>query len=175
MDFYRITSCDDSWYEAFYTIYKTSFPLHEQRNEEQQQAAFQHAEYHLECVIEENRLLAFIAYWEFDSYLYIEHFAVNPACRGQNIGSESLKALAAKTDKVILLEIDPLIDEVSRKRFHFYERLDFKANPYKHYYPPYSLEYPPHELIVLSLSKVLDEALYIQFDNDLKNIVMRFE
>jgi len=164
------------WYRSFSEVYKQSFPFHEQRNEEQQRKAFGNKRYHLiaKIVMADNfKLGSFISYWDFDDYVYIEHLAVNPDMRGKNIGSTSLKLFADLINKPVLLEIDPLVDEVSRNRLHFYERLGYQLNLYKHFHPPYNPQFPPHELLVLSYPDKISEKQYNQFKYDLDNIVMR--
>lgn len=174
-EFYRIKDIEDRFYPAFYNIYFQSFPIHEQRNSIQQAIAFRDDRYHLIALTEDENILSFIAYWDFDTYVYIEHLAVNSEMRGQNIGSRTLSFFAEVIKKTIILEIDPLIDEVAQKRYRFYEKLGYISNPYSHHHPPYNPEYPPHELVVLSYPRKLNEAEYHQFKADLTQIVMTFK
>lgn len=171
--FYRISGINNPWYKPFYEIYAVSFPLYEQRDKSQQLTAFENKYYNLLVRKEGELLSSFISYWEFEEYIYIEHLAVNPELRGQNIGSQTLMAFAETTDKTIILEIDPLRDEISRKRLKFYRNLGFQLNTYTHYHPPYNPEYPPHELLVLSLPEKLSKELYNQFCLDLNKIIMK--
>ncbi|GEM_PF-78613 len=171
-EFYRIKSVKDKYYSAFYDIYSQSFPIHEQRNVEQQVMAFDSEDYHLVCLLEQDEILSFIAYWDFNSYVYIEHLAVNHKMRGKNIGSETLSLFAHVIQKTIILEIDPLIDEIALKRYRFYEKLGYISNPYLHHHPAYNREYTPHKLVVLSYPNKLDQTQYNKFNNDLRDIVM---
>lgn len=171
-DFYRITDTNDRFFPAFESIYSQSFPVHEQRNREQQIAAFNDQRYHLIASIEQDELLSFIAYWDFDTYVYIEHLAVNSVMRGKNIGSVTLSRFAEYIQKTIILEIDPLIDEIANKRFRFYAKLGYKANEYPHRHPAYDLQFEPHELVVLSYTDLLNEEEYNRFNHDLSVIVM---
>lgn len=173
--FHRIVSTQDKWYDDFYAIYSVSFPIFEQRNLEQQEYAFRYDNYFLDCLTDEDRFLAFIAYWDFEDYIYIEHFAVNPDYRGENIGSRCLQQLIDTKQKMILLEIDPLSTDIARKRFRFYERLRFVANAYAHHHPAYNRKFQPHELIVLSLQRKIDINLYNTFYTDLSEIVMDYK
>ncbi len=170
--FYKITNSEDKWYKVFRDIYNMSFPIFEQRSDKQQQTAFNSPNYHLQALVEDETLLSFISYWDFEDYIYIEHLAVNSAYRGQNIGSSTLNLFAREKEKCILLEIDPPIDLISKDRLRFYSHLGYKPNMYKHLHPAYNLAYPPHELVVLSLYKTLSEEQYKQFCSDLVNIVM---
>lgn len=174
--FYKIVETEGGWYRSISKVYKQSFPLHEQRNEEQQKRAFEDKRYHLiaKIVVTDNfKLGSFISYWDFDDYVYIEHLAVNPDLRGKNIGSESLKLFAHLINKPVLLEIDPLVDDISRNRLHFYERLGYQMNIYEHFHPPYAPQFPPHELIVLSYPDKITQKQYDRFKYDLDHIVMK--
>lgn len=173
MEFYQIKNIEDKWYKLFYEIYSVSFPIHEQRNEAQQIEAFNDERYYLMALVEKSNFCAFIAYWDFGNYVYIEHLAVNPVLRGNNIGSKSLQVFADIVKKTVLLEIDPLVDDISQRRLGFYERLGYKMNPYKHAHPAYNPKYKPHELIVLSYPEKITKEEYEQFYSDLANIVMK--
>lgn len=50
MDILEITRKQDPLYPAFEQVYATSFPLFEQRTEQQQEQAFQSPNYHLGAV-----------------------------------------------------------------------------------------------------------------------------
>ncbi|MCD7978337.1 MAG: GNAT family N-acetyltransferase [Tannerellaceae bacterium] len=172
---YRLRDNKDPWFAKFMDIYRISFPFFEQRTLSQQEVAFADERYHLDLYIQGETCVAFIAYWEFPAYIYIEHLAVNPELRGQNMGSHILSNFAGQNAKTILLEIDPLVDDVSRKRFRFYEKLGYQMNTYRHFHPAYREGCPPHELIILSLHKTLREEEFNQFTADLNEVVMHFE
>lgn len=170
--FYRIKDTQDHWYKSYHEIYTVSFPIYEQRDELQQTKAFEDKRYHLIIKTNEDKLVSFIAYWDFKNYVYIEHLAVNSELRGQNKGSELLEDFAEFISKIAILEIDPPIDEISKKRQKFYEKLGYEVNPYIHFHPAYKEGYVPHELVVLSLNRQLDKGEYYEFYDDLCNIVM---
>jgi len=173
ISFYRITDKDDKWFIPFMDIFKVSFPIFEQRDPDQLSEALKDNRYHLILNIENNQLVSFIAYWDFNTYVYIEHLAVNPLLRGNSLGSIMLNAFARMVDKTVVLEIDPLKDEISKKRFRFYEKLGYKLNPYKHKHPPYKKGYQPHELLILTLNRPFTLEEYESFWDDLSNVVMR--
>ncbi|MCD7915604.1 MAG: GNAT family N-acetyltransferase [Tannerellaceae bacterium] len=172
---YRLREVKDKWFDKFMDIYKVSFPFFEQRTLAQQETAFKDEKYHLDLYIREDTCLAFIAYWDFPEYIYIEHLAVNPEIRGQQLGSKILSDFGKQASKTILLEIDPLTDEVSKKRWRFYEKLGFHMNTYSHTHPPYQKGCNSHELLVLSLDQPLNPNLFHTFTTDLTQVVMNFE
>lgn len=156
---------------AFRSFYTVSFPPYEQRDEEQQAQALSDERYHLEGYIRDGRLQAFIAYWDFDAYYYIEHFAVHPDLRGQSVGSTVLSGFMANAP-LILLEIDPVTDAVSAQRFRFYERLGFVENPYLHIHPAYDTRFDPHPLTILTAPRAISPEEYQRFYRDLTEIIL---
>ena len=77
-----------------------------------------------------------------------------------------------RLNKIILLEIDPIMDEVSANRLKFYKKCGFFENSYDHLHPPYRNTYQGHALIILTTERPITEDEYIQFCSDLRNIVM---
>lgn len=174
MKIHRILERHDRWYTDFLSFYIDSFPVYEQRNEEQQVHALRDDRYHLDCYIGDNRLLAFIAYWDFQAYCYIEHLAVHPYYRGQSVGTKVLSGFMNADFPHVLLEIDPVVDDISAKRYRFYQQLGFVENPYIHFHPAYDRRFEPHKLTVLSAPDAISQDEYNRFQNDLEGVVMQF-
>lgn len=122
---------------------------------------------------EGDMFVGFISYWEFGSYRYIEHFAVHQGLRGRGYGSEILNAFLRSTSKIVLLEIDPVVDFVSRARLRFYRKCGFHENPFAHTHPPYREGYSPHSLVVLTSPRSITENEYRIFSTDLTEVVMQ--
>lgn len=173
MEVITLKDCQDSWYYAFLKIYSVSFPVFEQRTVQQQCKAFMNSVYSLDCYIEQDCMVGFIAYWKFDTYIYVEHFAIHPDKRGQNRGSFILNDLINKTDRRIVLEIDPPVDEISRKRLQFYRSHGFSENPYEHFHPAYRKGIKDHLLVVLSTGGKMVKQEYQRFSADLIQIIMK--
>ena len=153
-------------------MYCISFPIFEQRSTLQQVEAFQNERYKLLAFTENDVFLGFISYWEFDTYRYVEHFAVNTDLRGKGYGSNLLRTFIQSTDKIVLLEIDPITDSISEARLRFYKRCGFSENPYPHKHPAYRSEYQPHSLIVLTTKGEISKDEYQKFNLDLNRTVM---
>lgn len=169
----RIYDSNHKLYNDFKRLYSQSFPIFEQRTETQQEYAFNNENYHLIGYCSEGSFIEFISFWEFKDYLYIEHFAINNEIRGKGYGSTILNKFIKSTPKTILLEIDPIIDDISNARLRFYKRCGFWENPYSHTHPSYRDEYQPHHLIVLTTGKQLSEDEYQTFYKDLSVTVMK--
>ena len=98
--------------------------------------------------------------------------AFPPARRGQGLGTAALD-LFAKAGKPAILEIDPPVDAVSRRRQTFYERAGFFANPHPHIHPPYRPENSGHALVVMSRPRPLTKGEYAAFAAYLADVVMK--
>lgn len=160
-------------YKPFSELYHTSFPVFEQRSAGQQEEAFRSQEYRLQAFTEGPAFIGFISFWEFGTYIYVEHFAINKELRGQGHGSRILRKFLESTEKTVILKIDPVIDEVSMARLSFYLRCGFHENPYQHRHPAYDPTYSPHPLEILSAPRAISPIEYEAFRNDLCSIVMR--
>ena len=171
-----LTSFSDSLYPAFADIYASSFPIFEQRTKAQQLHAFADRRYRLDAYTDNRgtELIGFLSYWTFESFVYIEHFAINANHRGHGEGSKMLKAFLECSDAnnlIVILEIDPPIDAVSISRQHFYERSGLVLNGFVHMHPPYRNEYKAHELRIMSSGGVLSADMYNDFCRSLHEIV----
>lgn len=175
MEIIRLTAMEHPLYNAFRNIYDISFPIYEQRIVAQQQDAFSDSRYHLDCYKDpvNDFLLGFIAYWRFERYTYVEHFAIHPNERGKGMGGLILRKLIEQESGRVLLEIDPVTDDISAARLRFYQSYGFIKNPFSHIHPAYRSEYPDHSLVVLSTGSEMTKAEYEKFAADLNMIVMR--
>jgi len=173
MDRVRLNSTDDSRFSQAWELYRESFPIYEQRRLEEQAQAMAQPDYHFEVLYQAGRFVGIMLYWRHMDFVYLEHFAVTPALRGGGLGTKALGLLLDEGARVIL-EIDPVRDDVSRRRLKFYQGLGLAQNPYKHIHPPYRDGYNGHSLEVLSSGGELEADAYNEFAFYLNNRVMEY-
>jgi len=169
----KISNSTDDLFKDFQQLYHKSFPEFEQRTLAQQEKAFLQENYHLTAYIEHNTFIGFIAYWEFESFIYIEHFAITQLIRGQGYGYRVLSDFMTANTKIIILEIDPIVDEISAARLRFYEKCGFKLNTHAHIHPPYRAGYQGHDLQLLTTQREISKKEYKDFNFALQTIVMQ--
>ena len=167
----RMKSDKDPMYEPAMKLYGISFPAHEQRRESSQKEIFSEEDYHFDLVYDGELFVGIILYWEQENYLYVEHFCMEPAMRSHGYGQKALAVLGEK-DKLVILEIDPPVEDISLRRKAFYERAGFKSNPYSHVHPPYHKGNQGHALVIMSYPRQLDEEEYNTFYDYLQKKVM---
>lgn len=168
MKFERINNINHKLYNEAINLYKNSFPYHEQREEESQIEIINNPLYHFEIIIDNDRFIGEILYWDFLNFKYIEHFCILPNMRNLHYGQRILEELK----KPLILEIDPPIDDISRRRLNFYKRCGFVENKYMHIHPPYHKNYCGHQLLVMSTTNPLAKVEYDKFKVFLTKIVM---
>lgn len=127
-------------FDKVFALMDISFPSDEYRPYEEQKALLTHPRYQIYVVRDEggNRVKAFLTVWEFDEFVFIEHFAVDPSYRNGGTGSRMLKELFDALDKRICLEVEPPHDEITSRRVGFYERNGFILNSYPYMQPAIS-------------------------------------
>ena len=149
MEFLKIEPEDKSRWSEVWKLYEESFPVAERRK----------AEDHLSAC---NQLIGLMFFWEWDNYRYLEHLAVNPDLRGHGYGTQLLNYLR-ESKHTIILEIDPLINELSVRRLQFYERSGFTLTPYRFVHLPYQLDGIKQELLILSYPKMISKEQHNHF------------
>lgn len=82
MQIIRISDIHHPRFGEVWHLYQNSFPLCEQRTLDHQITAFKADRFHLDVYLDGETLVGFIGYWDFDDYLYIEHYAINSDLRG---------------------------------------------------------------------------------------------
>ena len=102
---------DKGWAEAW-ELYEKSFPYNERWSEEAYDRAFGDPNFEADGIWRGGEFIGILFHWGADGYRYVEHLAVSPALRGQNMGSAALSAFCRKVGRVIL-EIDPPEDDIS--------------------------------------------------------------
>lgn len=150
---------NDLFFKDAWQVYLESFPLQERRTLDEQVELFSEEKYKMLCYTKDNILLSIVFYWHISSYTFLEHFAVNSSLRGQFYGSEILKNFI-KEHKNIVLEIEPIIDEITKKRQKFYEKFDFVLNNHKHYQVPFRKDEKELKLLLMSQKKPLSKNRY---------------
>ncbi len=133
-------------YPAFLKLYTKSFPDNERRDyrDAGHLADFikmKGGKFRAFAAKDGDLFLAFLSYWVFEGYVYIEHFAVDPLLRGKRIGTEMLNHLFKEVSPDVLIEVELPGTPKTDRRIKFYERNGFRTREEINYVqPPYSPE-----------------------------------
>jgi len=81
--------------------------------------------------------IGFITSWQWNDFIYIEHFAIEESARNGGMGGKAMTEFLISWDKPVVLEVEAPVDEMSKRRIGFYERLGFKLDDHSYQQPPY--------------------------------------
>ncbi|MGN0158376.1 MAG: GNAT family N-acetyltransferase [Brotaphodocola sp.] len=146
-------------FDEIFEIMEKSFPKDEYRTYEGQKRLFSEPEYQVYGMrdSESGRIRGFIAVWELEFVVFIEHFAVNPEFRNGGIGSQMLKELQKKFSKIICLEVELPETEMAVRRIGFYERNGFVLNRYPYMQPPLAKGQNPIPLYIMTTERAVGQ------------------
>lgn len=173
MEYTRVNPDDPKRWQALWELYEESFPEAERRKKEDHLRACADARFHPLSAWEGNQLIGLMFFWEWDAFRYLEHLAINPALRGQGNGSRMLRYLR-DSEHTIILEVDPLINELSVRRLQFYEQAGYTLTPYRFVHLPYRLDAKAQELLILSYPSMLTKEKHNSFLRFLNEEVIRY-
>lgn len=163
----QFTSQSD--FSEIYRIMQASFSDDEYRPYDEQLALFEEPEYRIYYMP-----AGFLAVWEFESFIYIEHFAVDPALRNSGTGSAMLQELVKQYQKPICLEVELPEDELTRRRIGFYERNGFVFNEYPYIQPPISKGKSPVPLRIMTYGEAITRETFEAIKNVLYRSVYKY-
>lgn len=173
MEFLRIDPEEQERWNSVWNLYEESFPVAERRKMEDHLLACTDERFFPLSAWDGGRLAGLLFFWEWKGYRYLEHLAVTPEQRGQGYGSEMLRYLR-DSEQTIILEIDPLVNELSVRRLQFYERAGFTLTPYRFVHLPYRLEAQPQELLILSYPRMITKEAHNDFLQFVNEEVIRY-
>lgn len=150
MVFLRITD-EHPHLATIQTWYEQSFPANERRRFDTLRLLLPCPDMHLCALIDQDQLVGFIIYWQWPHVLFVEHFAIDPNRRGNQLGQRALDELLRIDSLCYVLEVELPGDDISRRRVHFYERQGFSLNPFPYAQPPYEAGNPPIPMHLLSI------------------------
>lgn len=144
-------------FDKVFHIMEQSFPEDEYRTYEEQQALLKNPAYYIYTLNDNADIKAFVAIWEFDEIIFIEHLAVNPEFRNEGLGSLILQEMIKRINKLICLEVELPEDEMKRRRIGFYERNGFHFNEYEYIQPSISNGRNPVPLRIMTSGRTVTE------------------
>ena len=160
-------------FEEIFNIMQDSFPSDEYRFKEEQKALFDIENYAVYIEKVDDKMVSFLAVWEFSGFIFLEHFAVEKTYRSKGVGSKMLTELANIYQKLICLEVELPINEQAIKRLEFYKKNGYFYNEYEYYQPPISKGKNPVPLRIVSHEKPLDKLEFNAVKDALYKLVYK--
>jgi GNAT superfamily N-acetyltransferase len=138
MQLQLIHTDDKEFYSFVEKVLTESFPSNEYRDlKDFREYTDNNILFYNNIVLEKERLIGFLSYWNFADFCYVEHFAIEQSMRGKGYGAFAAYLLKKIMSKPIVLEVEMPTNKESIRRIKFYQRQGFKL--WNNYYeqPPY--------------------------------------
>ncbi|MEG0457490.1 MAG: GNAT family N-acetyltransferase [Oscillospiraceae bacterium] len=162
-------------YNDIYNLFENSFPENERRSRKNQEKLINNNYYNILTAIDEkNELLGFMFFWNFNDFIYVEHFAINTEKRNMGLGGKFLDYLKQNYNNIIL-EVEHPLEEMSIRRIGFYERCGFFINEYDYIQPAMQKGLKPLPLKIMSYPAKINNEFYKKVEKLLHNVVYNIE
>lgn len=173
MQFIRLKNPTDKFYNEAIALYERNFAFNERRDADEQRRIMQNNDYHFDVALQDGELCGIAFYWETPNFIYLEHLCVAENRRNQRIGHVILDYLKSK-NRIIYLEIEQIVDEITAKRKRFYEDNGFFLNEYHHVQVKYHLGDEDLVMLVMTLGRTISKKEYDEFyDYMLQNVQIK--
>ena len=149
---------------------KQSFPIDEIRPYEEQKELLSDSRYSIYA--EEG---GFLGVWEFDDFLFIEHFAVDKAKRNSGLGSKILTEFLENNEKPVCLEVELPDTDIAKRRIGFYERNGFFLNEFDYFQPPISKGKNIVPLMIMTSNGKISKTIFEEIRDTLYKEIYKYE
>jgi ribosomal protein S18 acetylase RimI-like enzyme len=158
----KIDTTDIDLYRNAEMLMVASFPKNEYRELLQQRELTDTSNRFAQHIILLNsEPVGFIAWWQFNDFLFIEHFAIEPEQRNKGLGREVFVMIRKMVQLPIVLETEPPVNEINQRRIAFYERNGFRLWECEYLQPPYIKGNQPLEMRLMATNEL---NLYRDFE-----------
>lgn len=143
MNFRKLHIENKSDLEFVERLYIESFPPTERRSVTKMHSLIESNDlFDVFVFVEDDNRIGFISTWTFESFTYLEHFAISPEFRNGGYGQKALAVLFDITSQPLVGEIElPDSSEMAQRRVGFYRRHGFTIWDFEYLQPPYEEGY----------------------------------
>ena len=118
--------------------YTSSFPEEERRDFSLVRKLLEEdSRFEMYALLRDGIYVGFITGWQFEGFVYAEHFAIDESARNGGIGAKAMTSFLALHEDPVVLEVEMPTEEMSKRRIGFYERLGFVLDRHVYFQPPY--------------------------------------
>lgn len=118
----------------------SAFPADERRDDElQRDYADSNDKFHCLLILKSNKPIGILTYWHFDTFVYIEHFAISEDLRRGGLGLQAMTRFVNEINLPVVLEVEmPRVKgDITHRRIAFYRRAGFTLRKMAYRQPPY--------------------------------------
>lgn len=155
----EVKNTNDKLFTELYDLYEEAFPTTERRDKNGFMGKMLHEpRFHCTAFIHDTIFAGFLTYWQFDSFLYVEHFAISEKLRGNNLGGKVLSQFVKETSLPVVLEVEIPDTPIAKRRIAFYERHGFRIVHDDYVQPPYIDGLPSVPMFLMSTAETFTDG-----------------
>lgn len=151
----QLTNINISEFEEFYRELKKSFIEDERRDFGNALRLFKDGKYEVRSIISDGKRVGFISLWHTPDFVFAEHFVIHEEYRNLGLGAKALCELKRLFSKIVL-EAEPPIEEIAKRRLAFYKRNGFIENEGAYAQPAYRKGASEVPLVIMSYPERLE-------------------
>ena len=152
-----LTKASKADFEVIYPAMQNSFIPDEIREKDAALTVLDEEDYTVYKIYENAEWVGFITLWELSGFAFIEHFAVFSEYRNRGYGGRTVEMVKEKYESLVL-EAEPPIEEIQKRRIGFYERCGFCQNDYEYMQPSYREGGAEVRLVLMSYPAPLSDC-----------------
>lgn len=157
-----------SKFDSIYRIMEDSFPSSEMRTYDGQKSLLNNDFYHINVQTDDkDAVMGFLAYWDLSNCVFIEHLAVDENSRGKGIGGKLVDQIFKESKKAIFFEVEPPVDEISRRRVKFYEKKGAHLNGFYYEQPALRENEKAQHLMIMSYPNPIDGDSFNKYKEEI--------
>ena len=142
-------------FDSFYALVEKSFIEEERRDYSDALALFTEGKYEILKIVSDNEAVGFISLWHFTDFVFAEHFVTYERYRNRGFGAQALGILRKRLKRIVL-EAEPPVSELTKRRLAFYKRNGFVENPEDYTQPAYKKGKSGVKLVIMSYPERLE-------------------
>lgn len=123
----------------------------------------------------DDKPIGVFTYWDFDNYIFGEHFAIAPEARNGGVGAESMTIFMSGLDKPFIIEVELPTTYIADRRIGFYQRLGFRLwDKLAYQQPPYIEGYNPIAMYLMTWGKIDMNEVFPEIKREIYSSVYGF-
>ena len=147
---------------------ESSFPSSEMRTYDGQKLLLNNGLYHINIQTDDKDvIIGFLAYWDLSNCMFLEHLAVDKKARGKGIGGKLIDQVFKESKKNVFFEVEPPVDEISRRRVKFYQKRGAHLNEFYYEQPALRENEKAQHLMIMSYPNSIDENSFNKYKKEI--------
>ena len=167
----KIKKINHNNFDLFYSLLEKDFCFEERKTKQDQFNSLSKKQFNPHFIYKDNNIIGYFCWWDFDDFVFGEHFAILPEIRNRGLGSEFLKDFLSKQTKPFVFEVERPHNKNSQRRLSFYKRNGIIINGYDYYQPSYHNAKDNVPMFIASYPSPISYEEYLFYSKIIKDVV----